>query len=137
MACVEFEDNSVQVKEAIERAGVTWLHEACGDIEAQTKQNAKVKTGQTKGSYRYAVDASSLTGYVGSDYQNAVWEEYGTGEYALGGNGRKGGWFYVDQEGHGHFTRGKKPRRPLFLAFTSLKSSLIRHAEEVFGRLSL
>jgi hypothetical protein len=28
---------------------------------------------------------------------NAVYEEFGTGEYAFNGNGRKGGWFYVDE----------------------------------------
>lgn len=128
---VEFQDNRIEVKAAISGAVISFLHEACGELEAQTKRNSKVKTGKTKGSYEHAVDETELTGYVGSNYENAIWEEFGTGEYALNGDGRKGGWFYVDAEGKGHFTRGKKPRRPLFRAFTGLMAKLIARAEQV------
>lgn len=129
---VEFQDNRIEVKAAISSAAIAFLHEACGELEAQTKRNSKVKTGQTKGSYGYAVDEPELTGYVGSSYDNAIWEEFGTGEYALNGDGRKGGWFYVDAQGKGHFTKGKKPRRPLFRAFTELRSKLVTWAERIF-----
>ena len=125
--------NSVQVKAKIKETGIAWLHEACGELEAQTKRNAKVKTGKTKGSYDYNVDESKLEGYVGSNYENAIWEEFGTGEYALNGDGRKGGWFYKDAEGNGHFTHGKKARRPFFRAYTALKNKLKRRAEDLFG----
>lgn len=128
---VEFQDNRIEVKAAISGAVISFLHEACGELEAQTKRNSKVKTGQTKGSYEHAVDEAGLTGYVGSNYENAIWEEFGTGEYALNGNGRKGGWFYVDAEGKGHFTKGKKPRRPLFRAFTGLSAKLIARAGQI------
>ncbi len=128
---VEFQDNRIEVKAAIGSALTAFLHEACGELEAQTKRNSKVKTGQTKGSYGYAVDEAELTGYVGSDYDNAVWEEFGTGEYALNGDGRKGGWHYVDAEGRGHFTYGKKPRRPLFRAFTALRTKITARAEQI------
>ncbi len=128
---VEFEDNRVKVKDAINGAVIAFLDEACGDLEGQAKQNSKVKTGQTKGSYSYAVDEAELTGYVGSNYENAIWEEFGTGEYALNGDGRKGGWRYMDEKGDWHFTRGKKPRRPLFNAFTFLKGKISRRAEQV------
>ena len=114
---VEFQDNRIEVKTAIGSAVTAFLHEACGELEAQTKRNSKVKTGQTKGSYGYAVDESELTGYVGSDYDNAVWEEFGTGEYAL--------------KGRGHFTYGKKPRRPLFRAFTALRTKITARAEQI------
>lgn len=128
---VEFQDNRIEVKAAIGSAVIAFLHEACGELEAQTKRNSKVKTGQTKGSYGYAVDEAELAGYIGSDYENAIWEEFGTGEYALNGDGRKGGWRYVDAEGKGHFTYGKKPRRPLFKAFTALRARLIARAEQI------
>lgn len=49
-----------------------------------------------------------------------------TGEHALNGDGRKGGWYYVDAKGDGHYTRGKKPSRALYKAFTALKSKLIQ-----------
>ena len=128
---VEFQDNRIEVKAAICSAIIAFLHEACGELEAQTKRNSKVKTGQTKGSYENAVDEAELTGYVGSNYENAIWEEFGTGEYALNGDGRKGGWCYEDEQGKWHFTYGKKPRRPLFNAFTALRSKLIARAEQI------
>lgn len=128
---VEFQDNRIEVKAAISGAVTAFLHEACGELEAQTKRNSKVKTGQTKGSYGYVVDEAELTGYVGANYDNAIWEEFGTGEYALNGDGRKGGWRYVDAEGKGHFTYGKRPRRPLFKAFTELRAKIIAKAEQI------
>lgn len=130
---VVFQDNRIEVKTAMSGAVMAFLHEACGELEAQVKRNSKVKTGQTKGSYRYAVDEAELAGYVGSSHENAVWEEFGTGEYALSGDGRKGGWRYMDEKGIWHFTYGKKPRRPLFRAFTALKAKVIARAEQVMG----
>lgn len=130
---IQFINNSVKIKKALHEKGVAWLYEACGELEAQTKRNSKVATGKTKGSFRYSVDEDNLEGSVGSDYQNAIWEEFGTGEYALNRDGRKGGWFYKDVQGKWHFTHGKHPRRPLFRAFTSLKSRLIKRAQEIFG----
>lgn len=130
-----FIDNRIQVKTKLREAGIAWLYEACGEIEAQTKRNSKVVTGKTKGSYQYKVDEDKLEGYVGSNYENTIWEEFGTGEYALNGDGRKGGWFYEDASGKGHFTHGKKPKRPFFRAYTALKPLLQRMAQERFKGL--
>ena len=156
-AKVEFIDNSVKCKEAIGRAGIAWLHVACGEIEAQTKRNSKRVTGDTAGSFRYVVDESTMTGYVGSNYENAIWEEFGTGEYAVNKNGRKGGWWikvgngrneiplaiakkydwvnlkYVGEVLKFVFTRGKKAKRPFLKAYTSSKSWIQKRAEEIFG----
>lgn len=128
---VEFQDNRIEVKATICSTIIAFLHEACGELEAQTKRNSKVKTGQTKGSYGYAVDETELTGYVGSNMENAIWEEFGTGEYALNGDGRKGGWHYKDEKGEWHFTYGKRPRRPLFKAFTTLRARITARAEQI------
>ncbi len=132
---VDFEDNSVKVEAAIKDMGVAWLHEACGEIQAQTQRNTKVKSGKTKGSWEYKVDESSLEGFVGSNYENAIWEEYGTGEYALHGDGRKTPWVYQDEGGAWHRTHGKKPRRVFFNAFNTLKARLQKAAEEKFKGL--
>lgn len=129
---VQFTDNHVKVQDIIEDKAVAWLHEACGEIEAQTKRNSRVLSGKTKGSFQHRVNESKLEGYIGSNEENAVWEEYGTGEYALNGDGRKGGWYYVDAEGKGHFTRGKKPSRAFYKAYTSLKSKLQEAAKNIF-----
>lgn len=132
---VEFQDNRVQVKEALRETALGFLHEAAGEMATQTARNTKVKTGQTKRSWSYAVNEEALEAVIGSSFQNAIWEEFGTGEYALNGDGRKGGWVYRDEKGKFHFTRGKKPRRPFFKAFKALKAAIIREAERRFGEI--
>ena len=133
MADFEFHDYSIKVKDAIADIRTAALEEAAGEIESQTKRNTKVKTGRTKNSWQHKV--AEDTAYIGSNYDNAIWEEFGTGDYALEGNGRKGGWFYEDEEGNGHFTHGKKPRRAFWNAFNSLKSSIIAMFESRFKGL--
>lgn len=132
---IHYTDNSGQVKKGLQQAGIKWLYEACGELEAQVKRNQRVRTGRTKGSWRYVVDDTLLEGYVASDSNNAVWEEFGTGEYALNGDGRKGGWWYKDEKGKWHFTRGKKPHRPLYRAYTALQHKLIERAKSIFREL--
>ena len=128
---IQFTDNSVRVKAALNEAAIAYLHEAGGEIEAQVKRNTRVDSGQLKNSWTYKVDEEKGECVIGSPLENAIWEEFGTGEYALHGDGRKGGWFYVDDEGKGHHTFGKKPHRALQSAFNTLKSALIKRAEEV------
>ena len=131
-----FIDNRNEVKDAIRRSCVNSISEMCGELVSQTARNSRVKTGKTKGSYQYRVDEEKLEGYVGSNYENAIWEELGTGEYALNGNGRKGGWFYVDEEGAGHFTHGKKPNKPMLRAYYALKNKfydiIVKHIMNEF-----
>ena len=126
MANVIFEDNTIKLKEAMSERIAIGLEEAAGELESQVKRNTRVDTGLTKNSWVHSVDAERQIAYVGSHLENGVWEEYGTGEHALAGNGRKGGWFYVDEEGKGHFTHGKKPSRALHNAVTTKKATLIR-----------
>lgn len=128
---VEFEDNSMKVKGMLDEAVMGFLYEAAGELEAQVKRNTRVDTGKTKGSWQYRVDESKQEAVIGSMMENAIWEEFGTGEYAVNGDGRKGGWAYIDSEGKGHFTYGKKPTRTLQKAFTSKKDILVRRAENI------
>lgn len=124
-ANLKFEDNSVQVKNAIEKACVSWLEEAAGEIESATKRNTRVKTGNTKGSFTHVVDEGAMKATIGSPLENAIWEEFGTGEYAAKGDGRKGGWVYKDDAtGKFYRTRGKKPSRAMQKAFKSIKPKL-------------
>lgn len=130
---VEFTDNSMRVKQALQSGVTAFLREAGGELQAQIIRNSRTDTGNTKGSYQYKVEEESDGGtvYVGSDMQNAIWEEFGTGEYALQGNGRKGGWVYRDAKGKFHFTRGKTPNRPMFNAFNSCKEKLKKRLGDV------
>lgn len=141
MADVKLFDYTIEVQGAIAELAYRALEEASGELESQVKRNTKVDTGQTKNSWTHRVTGSMMAGEyratIGSPMENAIWEEFGTGEYALNGDGRKGGWFYVDEKGDGHFTHGKHPRRPFHNAYTALKNKLIKHMQDVFkGGLS-
>lgn len=124
---VEYTNNSIKIKEALSSGVRASLYEAGGEIQAQTMRNSRVDTEQTKGSYQYKVEEGSneSTVHVGSNLENAIWEEFGTGEFALKGNGRKGGWVYKSKkDGKFYYTKGKTPKRPLFNAFNSLQGKI-------------
>lgn len=133
---IRIETYQDEVKGKFRDIAIAWLHEASGELASAVRNNQRVRTGKTRQSWRYVVDEQKLEGIVGSDMENAIWEEFGTGEYALNGNGRKGGWRYVDEKGQGHFTRGKRPIRPLYKAYMSLKNIIIASAQERFKGLS-
>lgn len=132
---VEFHDYTIEVKRAMDDKINAVLEECAGELESQVKRNTRVDTGKTKNSFQHRVEDSTRTAYIGSNYENAIWEEFGTGEHALKGNGRKGGWFYEDAEGNGHFTRGKKPSRAFWNAFTTLKNKIITRIENALKEL--
>lgn len=133
---IHIESHQEEVEGDFRKTAVAWLHEACGELVAAVRNNQRVRTGKTRQSWRYMVDEARLEGVVASDAENAVWEEFGTGEYALNGNGRKGGWRYMDEKGQWHFTRGKRPIRPLYKAYMSLKNTIIASAQKRFGGMS-
>ena len=158
---VHFTDNSVHVKKALEEAAIAYLYEAGGELEAQTKRNMPPGQwfAQQKGQWKYVVDESKKEAVVGNPMEQSLWTEFGTGEHAINGDGRKGYWVYVKgsvgstsstggkqytlEEAKrivammradgldAHYTKGQTAKRPLFNAFTSLKSALIRRAEDV------
>ena len=129
---VEFQDFSIQAKTAFEEAAIAWLHEAAGELVSQTARTSPVDTGQLKNSWQYKVDEGKLEATIGSPLENAIWNEYGTGEFAAKGNGRKGGWVYKDEKGKWHFTLGKLPNHTFNTAYTKLKPKLIKLAKERF-----
>ena len=151
MSDVKFEDYRVKVKEAMNDAAIAFLHEASGELVSQTIRNTVVDKSQLKGSWDYRVDESNLESKIGSPLENAIWEEFGTGEYALEKNGRKTPW-YVPVKGYTgkkkptyngkvvivygkdgtafYKTNGKKPKRMLFTAFETQKRNIKKMAEE-------
>ena len=152
MSDVVFIDNSIAVKEALEKYAEKFLTEAAMVIESQVKQNTAVDNSQTKHNWNHVVDIKNREAVVGNPLENAVWEEFGTGEYALNGNGRKGGWVYCIDNGNKitrnkdgsmrknskykkekefYFTLGKRPRRALHNAFETKKSAIIRRAQQL------
>ena len=159
---VEFHDYSLEVKEAMSDAVISFLYEAGNELMSQAQRRTvvgQVNGGKTKGAWKCVVDESAQKATVGNTEENAIWEEMGTGEYALEGKGRKGGWYILIGEGGGGiskqvvdaygmtvkygkdgkkyaYTTGKKPKRMLYNAFVENKSKIIRRAEEILkGRL--
>lgn len=135
MGNVEFTDNRIKVEAALDDAVIAFLYEAAGEVEAQTKRaQTRVDTGQTKGAWTHHVDEDKGEAVIGNPLENAIWEEYGTGEYALKGNGRKKPWVYKDERGDWHTTHGKKPLRPLQKAFYRTKGKIIRRLGSILNQ---
>lgn len=130
---VDFQNYSIQVKEAIEEAAAIYLYEAGSTMQRQAANNTRIGTGETAGKWDYVVDEGEKECTVGNPLENAIWEEFGTGEYALHGNGRRGGWHYQDDKGQWHHTYGKTPTRALHNAYVTKKSVLINRARQIFG----
>lgn len=123
---MSFENNSEKAKSKIKEIGIAWLYDTAGLIQMQAQKNSRVDSGQTKGSFEYSVDSGAEKAAVGSNYENTIWEEFGTGQYALEGNGRKTPWVYKDRNGNWHKTSGKRGTRALFNAFKTLE----KHAQQ-------
>lgn len=160
---VEFLDFSIEVKDALEDAVTAYLHEAAGELHGQTVRNSRQNNwnyGDIKATalWEFEVDEGEKMAQVGSPHEAGYWEEFGTGEHALNGDGRKGWWVYIEGGGDSpkggqkyytkdealqimamlqedgfdaHITDGHDPNRPLYRAFTSLKSPLKRRADEI------
>ena len=133
---VEFHDFTIKVTKAMEEQINAVLEECAGELESQAKQNTRVDTSQTKNAWAHHVDDEKHEATIGNPLENSIWEEFGTGEFALEGNGRKGGWFYEDEEGKGHFTHGKKPSRAFHHAFRVLKNPIIKHIQDTLKGLN-
>lgn len=152
---IEFENNSVRVTEAVNDALIAALYEAAGELEARTKRNSR--QGHTYGDIQatalwdHIVEEGSMEAQIGSPYEAGYWEELGTGEQALNGDGRQGWWVYVEGQDSGsggksyatreeaekaatflrrvakldaYATNGIAPNRPLHRAFSSGKSTV-------------
>lgn len=144
---VEFIDNSEQVKADLESAIIAGLIEAAGEIKSQAIRNSRRDTTDTAGSFKTHVDESTLTAFIGSDNINALYEEFGTGEYALDKSKSKRSVWYVpvekvtgkrkptfhgrvvviEKDGKKYYkTNGKKPTRALWNAFKTKKAAVKR-----------
>lgn len=70
-----------------------------GDLKKSIQTEVKVEDGRVIG----RVFANVEGGY-------APYVHEGTGIYAENGNGRQGGWGYIDESGEDHWTWGQKPQ---------------------------
>lgn len=75
MADIEFKDNRIEVKRAIQGKIGKFLVEASSLVIAQVAKNTRVKTGQTKNSWKSNINESEKEAIIGSELENAIWEE--------------------------------------------------------------
>lgn len=156
---VRFEDYSIRVTDALDGAAERFLREAAFEVEAQTKRTTPTKKTQLKGSWASDVNTDAKVAQIGSPLEESFWNEFGTGSYAIHGDGRKGWWVYIEGQSRGaknskvynsqqeaeeaaEFLRkvkglpavvsnGEPPQRTLENAFAAKKNAIIRMAENI------
>jgi len=79
-------------------------------IDGEASVRVPVDTGNLRSSLRYSVNKDQKFVRNGTATEYAIYIEKGTGIYAAKGDGRKTPWFYVDDQGNGHWTHGMKPQ---------------------------
>lgn len=149
---VEFKDYSIEVKAALNDITKGWLHTWANEIASKARDNTQMdgeQGVQLRRSYRADVDEGAGSAKVGTPLESGYWEEYGTGEYAVHGDGRKGWWVYKDgYQGNGgkvltedeakaiaasdpslHASNGRKPSYTLEKAFTATRPKAVADLE--------
>lgn len=147
---VEFTDNSAKVKAQIKEASTAFLFEVGELIKGAAADASPVDSSQLRGSWGYRVSKDTVT--IGSPLENAIWNEFGTGEHAANKDGRIGGWYIPAEklsakaktkmqmrEGKNgeifYFTRGKMPQHTLQKVIDFYKNAIKKKAEQIFSGL--
>ena len=133
---VTYHSSFARAEEAIRSAGKSWTAAAAEKVRRAAAERSPVDTGALRASWR--VKKGEKQARVGSALPYAIYQETGTGLYALSGGGRKTPWVYRDEAGAWHTTRGSQPRRMLERGYEREKTALRRLLEntlkEVIGR---
>ena len=98
------------------------LNKACLVVENEAKRLCPVDTGDLRNSITHEVNDG--VGIVGTNKEYAPYVEYGTGIFAVEGNGRDTPWSYQDDEGNWHTTVGQKPQ-PFLEPAARIKKKLV------------
>ena len=99
-------DNSATFKAALNEEVYAWLYTWSNEIASQAKRNCQMDGNvgvQLRGSYTAVVDTEAREAKIGSSFESAYWEEYGTGSHADtikngGKQGRSDWWVYVKDQ---------------------------------------
>lgn len=95
---VTFKDYSLDILAELDETTIAFLHEAASEITSQAQRTCVMEDDagkRLKGSYANNVDESKGVATVGTPLEEGYWEEWGTGEYAAHGDGRKGWWVFI------------------------------------------
>lgn len=100
------------------------LNRACLVVENEAKRLCPVDTGDLRSSITHEVHND--VGIVGTNKEYAPYVEFGTGIFAIEGNGRDTPWSYQDDKGEWHTTVGQKPQPFLETAIQTKKKLVIK-----------
>lgn len=158
---VKFTDNSVQVKAELNKALIAFLREASAEVKTQAERYTPTGEGaQLKRHWDTVIDQGNMQAIIGNTLEYAIYQEMGTGEYALEGKGRKGYWVYVKDGDTGkmskssksytlaearrimallrekgleaYYTKGVRPKRMLYKSFKMWKPKIEARAKQIF-----
>lgn len=131
----KFQNNSKDVKKKLNKAGLAGMEAALLLVEGQAKSLAAAKTGELRDKLDHVQKdkGDEIIGQMGSPNEHAFYVEFGTGEFAENGSGRKGGWVYKAPNGKFYFTRGQRPQPFLRPAFRRNKQKIIDVIGKEYG----
>lgn len=126
-----FIDNSEACKKAIKEAQEKWLYAVGELLVSAIRPLIPVYTSNLKTSLDYKVDIDKMEVTIGVGEEYAIYVEFGTGEFAENGQGRKGGWTYVDKvTGETIFTYGQSPQPYMRPGFRNNKNNIKKLLEK-------
>ncbi|GEK88885.1 phage protein, HK97 gp10 family [Alkalibacterium putridalgicola] len=131
----KFEDNSKKVKKLMAQTNEAAMESILLMVEGQAKSLARTGSGELRDKIDHKITEQdgNLIGQVGSPHMHAIYNEFGTGEFAENGNGRKGGWVYRDPSGEYFFTYGLEPQPFLRPAFRRNKGNIKKIVGNEYG----
>lgn len=127
-----FKSNTRRVKSDMEQASLAGMEAALLMIQSAVKAGTPTMTSALKNSINRKIKQSGgrIEGQVGTPLMYGIYVEFGTGEFAQNGNGRKGGWVYQDPSGEWFFTWGQAPQHFMRDGFRQNKNQV----KEILGK---
>lgn len=105
-------------------------------IQDRAKRNVPVDTGALRASIYNKHEG--LEAFIGTPLDYGLYQEFGTGIYAVAGNGRKTPWVYYYRGNKGphrfRWTRGNKPQPWLVPAFHEGIPEYLKEIRQALGR---
>lgn len=109
------------------------LRDATHFVEEVAETKAPKDTGRLIGSIESKVErvGNTITGTVFTPVEYAPYQEFGTGLFAVNGDGRKTGWVYEDPKtGEKVWTRGNRPHPFMAPALRENKDVIMQFLKE-------
>lgn len=105
---------------------VNAMGKACALVEGEAKRKAPKDTGELRRSIESKVEnnGEGVQGVIFSPLEYAPYIEYGTGLFAEKGGRADIPWFYVDDDGKGHLTKGIHPHPYMRPALNEQKNKI-------------